>query len=284
MTLAELELETRTKLKNAKLDDPAFEARQLLIELLQIEATDLLLKSEQVMSSSTIDHAREWTKKRCDEFPLAYLSRRRGFYKHTFYVEPGVLIPRPETELLVTHALAIVQARQPPGDIAFADLGSGSGCVGLSVLSELPSSSRLYAVDVSPQAINVTRKNAEQLGLSGQVQCIMQDAVTWTPPQPLDFVLANPPYIAVGDPQLHPAVEKYEPALALFAAADGFEFLNSWAEWSARHLRPGGFVIFEIGSGQSARAQDIMASNGFVSIQSFQDLAGIKRVIHGQKL
>jgi len=287
MTLAGLQAQVHAILSRANAGgiepeaDLKFEVRQLLTEALSLSPVDLILKSDSEIPPAMRDIALHWAERRATGYPLAYLSGKKGFYKHTFLVEPGVLVPRPETELLVEHILNLVQKASAPIR-HFADLGCGTGCIGLSLLKEWVQAT-LFALDISALATEVTKKNAVALGLETRVQVVQSAVASWQSPYELDLVVANPPYIAEGDLRVQAGVHLHEPHSALYSGADGLTAIKDWVDWSERNLRDGGVLVLEIGSGQSPQVQAILKERNFESIQSVLDLAGHDRVVSASK-
>lgn len=282
MTASDLERLLRAILTTEHIEEPGLESRWILEEVLDISPIEVLARGGELIADAKLEEkAIAWAKKRATGYPLAYILGSKGFYKSRFYLEPGVLIPRPETEFVVTEALRI--AKGSPFEIEhFADLGSGSGCLGLSVLLELPGA-QLSAVDLSPQANRVTHENALRFKLRDRVKIISSAVLEWKPKDPLDLVVANPPYIAEGDLEVETNVHMHEPHLALYSGADGLKAICEWTEWAYQNLRPSGGVVFEFGASQSAKVQAIMSAAGFEDIQIIKDFSGYDRVISGLK-
>jgi release factor glutamine methyltransferase len=265
----------------AGLEQAHFEARQLVQEGLGLTFAQVMGQPDRILSPAEEAKLTEWQRRRLAGEPLAYLSGRRGFYKYDFYVEPGVLVPRPETELVVETVLRRVDDRPAPA-ATLADLGCGSGCIGLSLISEL-TGLRLWAIDMSAKACEVTLRNAAALDVTGRLQVENKKVVDWVPGLDFDIIVANPPYVAINDPALDAGVRAHEPAEALFGGEDGLEYLRAWTEWAMRHLRPLGLFVCEFGAGQSRSVQDMVAKQGFGQIQIERDLAGHDRVISAVK-
>jgi release factor glutamine methyltransferase len=278
MTVGGLERLLRAILTTRFIEEPGFESRLIVEEVLQISQAELIARAEEL----TVDASAEkktihWAEKRATGYPLAYILGKKGFFKHSFYIEPGVLIPRPETEFVVSEALR----RASSGGVQqVADLGSGSGCLGLSVLLELPAA-QLWAVDVSSIANRVTHENSIRLQVSERVKIISNEVANWNPISPLDLVVANPPYIAHGDKQVQEHVHTHEPHVALYSGADGLVAIREWVKWAALNLRPQGIMVFEFGAGQSDQVQVIMREAGFEDLKIIRDFSGHDRVISG---
>jgi release factor glutamine methyltransferase len=209
--------------------------------------------------------------------PLAYLTGRREFWSLDLAVSPAVLIPRPETELLVERALALRAA----GGGALVDLGTGCGAIALALARERPGW-RVVATDVSEPALAIARANAATLGL----ERVEFRAGSWFEPlgaERFDLIVSNPPYVAADDPALSGPALRYEPRLALTPGADALECLRALARAAPAHLAPGGWLLLEHGAdqGQAVRRELVLA--GLRSVRSHCDLAGHERVTEGQR-
>lgn len=277
MTIGEWLNSISKTLEEKNCDQPQMESRFLLQEALGLSSAELVLQSTRAVTETEAERLKAWLEKRAAGVPLAYLSGSKGFYKYEFSVEPGVLIPRPETELVVTAAL-----ERAKGVRYLADLGCGSGCIGISLLKEWPKA-QLWAVDASKVCCAVTKKNAQKLNLLERVEVVNAEVEKWSPTVLLDVIVSNPPYIPEGDPAVEKNVHLYEPHAALYSDKDGLTAIRSWTSFAAKNLRPGGLFVFEFGAGQSQAAQSIMAQAGFEDLRVDRDLAGIDRVISGIK-
>jgi release factor glutamine methyltransferase len=213
--------------------------------------------------------------------PIAYLTGIQEFWSLALHVTPAVLVPRPETELIVELALQLLPERQvrssagPAGSIL--DLGTGSGAIALAIASERPRA-RITGVDVSPSALEVAIQNARDLGLSN----IDWRLGSWFDPVPgerFDLIVANPPYVAAADPALDKL--RAEPALALSAGPTGLEALSAIAGAAAPHLRDQGWLILEHGSDQAPDVAQLLQRHGFTEVRSHLDLSGKPRVTLG---
>jgi release factor glutamine methyltransferase len=254
-------------------EDPKLEARHLLMEALSLDLNGLLLNGDNAVSQIDRAKVEMWKLERLKGMPLAYLSGHKSFYKSDFIVRPGVLVPRPETELVVTTAL-----ERAPAAKRILDLGCGSGCIGLSLLKELPGAV-LTAVDQSSVACEVTRENAVKLNLSRRVEIVNKAVENLEADSRFDLIVANPPYIAAGDERVQKSVHDHEPHEALYAADEGLAAVRSWIRASANLVGPAALLVYEIGSGQSAQVREIMAQAGFEDIRAARDLQNIERVI-----
>ncbi len=275
MTIADALTFAQTQL--SRFEQPQYEARELVGSLLGLTASDLMVKEGILLTPQQDRELKEWLNQRANGVPLAYLSGVKGFYKHEFIVERGVLVPRPETELVVETALARSREKRLR---KIADLGCGTGCIGLSILSEVPEAD-LWCLDISIQACGVAAKNATKLNLDEHVFVLNVAVERWKPKHALDLIVANPPYIPLGDTRVQKSVHLYEPHEALYSGADGLDALRVWTQKSAEWLTKGGLFVCEIGAGQSLQVGAIMAEAGFTKIETARDLAGIERVLSG---
>ena len=209
--------------------------------------------------------------------PVAYLLNRREFYGRDFALDSAVLIPRPETETLVEAALA----RMAPRD-TFVDLGTGSGAIAVTLACQRPES-RGVATDVSAAALRVARANAERHLCAERIEFL---AGSWLDPlgdKRFDVVVANPPYVAAGDPHLARGDLRFEPSGALTdGSPDGLASIRAIAAGAPTHLKPRGWLLLEHGYDQSEAVRGILAAAGFSELFSITDLAGIPRVAGGQ--
>jgi release factor glutamine methyltransferase len=209
--------------------------------------------------------------------PAAYITGEQGFWTLRLAVTPAVLVPRPDTELLVEWALQCLQAVARP---RLADLGTGSGCIALALASERPDADVL-ATDLSEAALAVARGNAVQLGLRGlHFVCADFAETLATAADSFDLIVSNPPYVAVGDPHLQDL--RHEPLTALTDGADGLNALRTITGGARRCLRPRGWLLVEHGYDQGAAVRALFAAAGFAGIETRRDLAGHERATGGR--
>ncbi|OZA28567.1 MAG: protein-(glutamine-N5) methyltransferase, release factor-specific [Hydrogenophilales bacterium 17-64-11] len=207
--------------------------------------------------------------------PIAYLVGAREFYGRPFEVSPAVLIPRPDTELLVELALA----HMPPSQaVEVLDLGTGSGCIAITLALERPLA-RVTALDRSPAALAVARRNAARL--DAHVEFLSSDWFAALGGRRFDLIVGNPPYIAAGDPHLGRGDIRFEPLAALAAGGDGLDDLRRLTATACAHLKPGGALLLEHGYDQADAVQALLRASGFQRPRSWTDLSGIRRVSGG---
>lgn len=207
--------------------------------------------------------------------PIAYITGTREFYGRDFHVNSAVLIPRPETELIIDQALACAGARMQ--GCAIADVGTGSGCLAITLALELPSA-RVEATDISRSALEVAQLNANLLGADRSVE-FREGAFFAGSPTVFDVIVSNPPYVAEHDrASMQTDVVDFEPPTALFAGNDGLACIRELVRLAPEHLRPGGRLIFEFGFGQADAVDALIRSSRLIFVAIHKDLQGIPRV------
>lgn len=257
-------------------DMAAFEARILLEFVTGLTTDRLLLDSQKSLTDSQLELYMQAIARRKNLEPIAYITGRREFYGLDFIVSPQVLIPRPDSEVLVTKAIAYSQKRNFK---SILELGVGSGCLLLSILHNLKSDVIGAAVDISPEAIAIARKNYLKLGLKNQVKFLEQDWADGLVGQ-YDLIISNPPYIVSKEiEELQIDVKDFEPRRALDGGADGLGCYRDIAKLLPKLLLPNGLVLLEIGIHQERLVAEIIAGHGFKVIEEVRDLAGVIRCL-----
>lgn len=213
--------------------------------------------------------------RRAEGEPVAYLLGRREFWSLEFDVGPAVLVPRPETELLVERVLA----QLPAAEASVADLGTGSGAIAIALAHERPGW-RVLASDLSADALNVARRNGARL-VADRVEWRSGDWYQALGTQRFDALVSNPPYIAAVDPVLSGDGLRHEPRAALTPGGDGFGALATLINGAPGHLLPGGWLFLEHGATQGAALREALVARGFTHVTSHRDLAGRERVTEG---
>lgn len=249
---------------------PASEARCLLAHQLATTTAWLAAHPEAPVADAAAFMA--LVARRAAGEPIAYLTGRREFYGREFIVSPAVLIPRPETELLVDLAKRKVGAGRTARVL---DLGTGSGCLAVTLALELPAAS-VVAVEAAPAALAVARANAARL--AARVEFVASDWFAALPPQRFDLIVANPPYIAAGDAHLSQGDLRFEPRTALVGGADGLAALRQIIAAAPAWLVAGGWLCLEHGFDQAAAVADLLSAAGFTALEQHADLAGWPRV------
>jgi release factor glutamine methyltransferase len=261
------------------------DAQLLLARLLATTRTRLIAYDERPLTRAESTQWSEWLERRLADEPLAYLLGEKEFHGLVLEVDRDVLVPRPETELLVDWAGEAIAARAANRTVAaergptrVVDLGTGSGAIALALKQAHPLSD-VIASDVSAPALAVARRNAERLGLAIEVV----EASWWQglEGRGFDIAVANPPYIAAGDPHL--AALRHEPAIALTPGGDGLDALRAIIAGAAGPLVPGGWLLLEHGFDQAAAAREMLAAAGFTALETRRDLAGHERATGGRR-
>jgi release factor glutamine methyltransferase len=271
MTGAEALRAAIPRLRAAGVEDPVRDARLLLAHALGFAPERLLLHLPDEMTPPQAGSYEAAILARIARRPVAQITGQRLFWGRSFRVTPDTLDPRPETEALVAEALAAPFTR-------VLDLGTGTGCILLTLLAERARATGL-ATDLSPAALDVAQENAARLGLSDRASFALSDwfgAVTG----PFDLIVSNPPYIAAGEMALlDPEVRLHEPHLALTPGGDGLDAYRALARGAPAHLAPGGRVLFEIGPSQGQAVAGLLGAAGLTDIRVLPDLDGRDRVI-----
>ena len=262
-------------LAQARATIPVSEARQLLRHVLGCTAAYLEAHRDEPLSEEAAARFSALVERRAAGEPVAYLTGSREFYGREFAVSPDVLIPRPETELLVELAITQLRGTKSP---RLLDLGTGSGCIAVTLALELENAD-VTAVDVSPQGLLLARRNAERHG--AVVRCLQSNWFESLDATRYQLIVANPPYIGSEDPHLGRGALRFEPSQALAAGADGLAAIRCIVATAARYLVAGGGLWFEHGHDQAQSARAVLETAGFAGIEQHRDLAGIVRVSGG---
>jgi release factor glutamine methyltransferase len=261
-------------LRAADLD--AGDSRALLRAALGVDDAHLAAHPEQVLTAEQDDRFAGWVRRRRAGEPVAYITGEREFWSLSFHVTPAVLIPRPETELLVEFALERVADGAPAGVL---DLGTGCGCVAVAVAKHRPRA-RVAAIDISPAALAIAGGNAARHDVS--VEFIESDWLNALAGRRFDLIVANPPYVAAGDQHLAQGDVRFEPRAALGGGGDGLECIAAIVAQSRAHLERGGWLFVEHGHDQAARCRALLQAQGYQDVMSRRDLAGIERASGGR--
>lgn len=254
------------------------EAQILLGHALGVSRAWLSAHGDDVAQARAATVFRDLVRRRRAGEPVAYLVGMREFYGLDFRVSPDVLIPRADTETLIDAALEILT---PPAGLEVLDLGTGNGCVAITIAHER-SAARVTAVDVSVAALNVARENAVAIGVD--VEFVRG---TWFEPlagRRFDLIVSNPPYVAAGDPHLQQGDLRFEPAAALVSGVDGLTDIRTIVAGAPAFLRAGGWLLFEHGYDQAGVCRDLLYDAGFAEVIGRADIAGLPRVAGGRLL
>ena len=267
----------RAFLGRKELEEARLEAELLVAYALGLSRLQLFLQLDRPVSGAEVDSARDLLVRRGRREPAAYITGEREFYGRPFSVAPGVLIPRSETELIVDLARDWGKAREGKAPV-LADLGTGSGCLAVTLALEL-GAARTLAVDISPTAVTQARRNAEALG--AEVEVLLGDGLELlTERGPFDLLVSNPPYVTRDEARdMAPEVLEYEPEVALFAPdGDPDHWVRRIVEVLPMLLAPGGLALIELGWKQGERVLTLARAAGLVA-ELHEDLARIPRVL-----
>lgn len=269
--------------RDKKMDNARLEAEWLIGAGLGLDRMQLYLKFDQPLKDDEVVKLREMVKRRISGEPLAYITNSRGFYGLDFKVTPDVLIPRPETETLVEKALDYLKTLDQES-ISVLDLGTGSGCIGLTLAKKDPRVSVLL-VDISPSALSVAKENAANLKVLDRCQFFeaKADQFLSQSTEMFDLILANPPYIAPTDTHVEKDVKAFEPHTALFAEG-GTSLLKLWSQAAIKKLKDKSLMMMEMGFDQGPQMKEFyLKLNAFTKVEILKDLSGHDRVISGEK-
>lgn len=258
-------------------DEPRVETQRLLAAALAITRTELLARDATALDESQASRFSGFVQRRANGEPFAYIVGTRDFWTLSLHVTPAVLVPRPETELLVERALHLGGGRRL---VTVLDLGTGSGCVALALGTER-ADWRITATDRCSDALAVAKANAARLSICN-VEFIHSDWFSQIPQRRFDLIASNPPYIGAAEPALSRADLRFEPRDALSPGADGLAALRTLCEQAAQHLKREGWLMLEHGIDQSTAVRGMLVAQGFAHVTSHRDLAGIERVTEAQ--
>jgi release factor glutamine methyltransferase len=256
----------------------------LLAHILRWTRVRVITHPEEALSAEQADRFRSLVRRRCSGEPLQYITGEREFYGLSFKVTPSVLIPRPETELLTGEVLRLSKSLPHAGEVRFADVGTGSGCIAISLLHNLPGW-RAWAIDISRPALEVARLNAERMGVNDRIRFVCADMLECFAARPtFDFIVSNPPYGARGDMEsVQAMVRDYEPDVAVFGGESGYEAFSRLIPQAKTRLVTGGRLVLEVGFTQSEQVARNAEREGFVVERVVEDLQGIPRCIVARK-
>jgi release factor glutamine methyltransferase len=262
-----------------KVPEPRLSAELLLAKILNIKRLDLYLQFERILIPEELKQYRQFVQRRAKYEPVQYITGEQEFMGFTFTVTRDVLIPRPETELLVESIMQEIQG-DTIQQLAILDIGTGSGAIAISLALHCKNCS-ITAIDQNASALSVARQNAQKLGVNN-IQFLEHDALgkeTNSLPK-FNFVVSNPPYISEKDyQQLHPQVKNFEPREALLAGESGLYFIENLIPKCRELLQPAGRLFLEIGYDQSEQVQQLCIQNQFTNIELIKDYNNFTRIV-----
>ena len=268
--------ETAAQFRAAGIPDPEVDSAALLSHVTGRAPLLLRLDTDTALTEAELSAFDGLRQRRLQRIPLQYLTHEQPFLGHSFYVDERVLIPRPETELLAERVIEALRRMDAPVAL---DLCCGSGCIGISAALAVPGA-QVHMADLSPDALAVTRRNAEALG--AHVTLHQGDLFAAVAGLKFDLIVSNPPYIPAGEcPELQPEVLR-EPVMALDGGADGLDFYRRIAREAPLHLTAGGMVFLEVGWDQAEAVCALMRETGFREARAHVDLQGILRMVEAR--
>ena len=284
-------------LEKGGVPSPRLNAEVLLMHAARCGRAHLFAHPERELTDSERVHYGRYLKERLQGKPTQYITGHQEFWGLDFLVNPSVLIPRPETELAVEAALQIIRRRDSENsertedpertEWTIADVGAGSGCIGIALATELPKA-RVIALDQSPQALETARANARRLGVEPRITFLLSDLLTpcsGEPLPPLQMIVSNPPYVSERDRQnVMPEVRDFEPPAAVFAGKSGLEIYSRLIPQAAQALRSGGYLVLELGYDVVEGVRGLLSPTHWDSVQWLPDLAGITRVVTARRV
>ena len=288
-TYKELLEEGYQLLNSAGIEEARLDAWLLLEFVADIKRAWYYAHMDETAETAVAEQYRQLCEKRAQHIPLQHLTGQAYFMGYEFYVDDRVLVPRQDTETLVEEAISHLRELPAP---KILDMCTGSGCILLSLLMELPQASGTGA-DVSVDALEVAKENTRRLGLEKRAELVQSDLFSADyfeknsrkKCMEYDMLISNPPYIRTADIDgLMDEVRLHDPRLALDGKADGLYFYEKITEQAGKYLKPGGWLIYEIGCDQGKDVAEIMKKKGFIQIEVKKDLAGLDRIVEGRML
>jgi len=271
------------RLRKAGVPEARREAGSLLAHVLGRDRSFIISQAEDLITEEDLDRFRETVEWRAQGKPLQYITGHQEFFGLDFEVTSDVLIPRPETELLVETALKFVDSDTAP---AFCDVGTGSGCIAITLVTQIPQS-RAVAVDISPAALEVAKRNAARHAVLDRVDFAVSDCFSELKAEEtiFDLIVSNPPYVAERALEgLQREVRDFEPRVALQAGVDGLDVVRRLLSEAGKFLKTGGHLLLEIGFDQHDAVRGLIDSSTWKLLDIHQDLQGIPRIVALQKI
>jgi release factor glutamine methyltransferase len=284
MKLKELFRKITEIFKESKIENPANEALILISKILNLPKHHIISYPDLEISEEDAKKLVVLSEKRASGYPMAYLTKNKEFFGLDFYIEEGVLIPRPETEILVEKVIEKLQ--NVKNELIGLEVGVGSGCISVSLLKNIKNL-QIIGIDISEKALEITEKNAKIYEVLDRLKLfkfdIMNEKMNSLNLSKLDFVVSNPPYIKEEDYQKLQKEVKKEPKEALISGKEGTEFYEKIVNSLKDFLKEDSFFAFEVGIGQAEKVKQILEDNGYKNIEIYKDLARIDRVIIASK-
>lgn len=267
------------ELKEAGIEEYRLEAELFMAEVLHTDRLGILTDGSREVSAEERAAFDKMICRRKKHEPFAYIVGRREFMGLNFSVKEGILIPRPDTEILVE---SVIEASKQHGFKTSAEVGVGSGCISVSLAAY--TDMMCFGTDISPTAVETAEKNSAENSTADKTRFFLGDIFSGLPEMTFDVIVSNPPYIREKDMDtLMTDVKDYEPTTALYGGVDGLDFYRRITAEGKPLLNRGGYIFYEIGYDEAAEVSDILAQNGFVDIRVIKDLSGLDRVVSARK-
>lgn len=274
---------TAVDLERRGLPTPWLDAEVLLSHYLKIDRLGLYLHPERPLTDEEVCGFQSWVERRQQGEPVAYIVGQKEFWSLVFEVNNHVFVPRPETEVLVEEVIRVCSGLRYK-NLSILDIGTGSGAIGIALASELKEA-RIWATDISQEAIEVAMRNARNNGVDSRISFRLGNLFEPVSAEKFDCIVSNPPYISEDEfPYLSLDIRGFEPKLALVAGREGTSFHEIIIREGVSYLKEGGWLFMEIGAGQMGRVEDIFRESGLYDDIGFRvDYAGIERVAMARK-
>ena len=264
-------------------DSSRLDAEVLLAEAIQCKRIELYTRFAEVPPAEPLQKFREWVKRRAAGEPVAYLVGHKEFYSLKFKVTPATLIPRPETEHLIVAALEVCKDRNDSaGPVRIIDVGTGSGCIAVTLAKHMENQNVIAATDISLEALAVARENAQTHEVDSRIRFYEGDLLDALPEgsKPVDLIVSNPPYIGRCEiDTVETTVKNFEPESALFAGEQGTEIIERLIPQAEKMLLPGGHLILEASPATMDRCEELVNQSALDFVQIINDYAGLKRIL-----
>lgn len=278
-TVAEILKSATARLAAGGIENSRLDAEILLAHVLRWRRLNLYIDAEKILPLEKVLRFNELINRRLEKVPVAYLTGIKEFMGLSFVVNENVLIPRPETEILTEFVGEYL--RGLGGEVTFADLGAGSGAISVSIL-KFVKSARAAAVDISAEALEVAKFNAQKFHVEDRIEFFQGDLFAPLEGKIFNAIVSNPPYIPTGELETLQTEVKMEPQLALNGGNDGLNFYRRIISDAPRFLADGGLLAVEIGINQASAVKKLFEKANFIDIEILKDLAGIERIITGR--
>ena len=279
MNIFEAYNKTKKELEAAGIEDYVFEAKQIIKHITGFSNSEILMNYTNRLTEFQSNNLTAIIKQRDIRYPLQYIFGEWAFYGREFYVGPGVLVPRADTETLIDVCLKYLKNTESP---AVLDLCAGSGCIGITLALE-KAGAAVTLVEKFPEAARYAERNIKRLGVNNAA-LILGDVLNGAANDKIyDLIVSNPPYIPKNEMETVSPEVHYEPETALLGGEDGMDFYRAITAEYKKALKPGGMLAFEVGAGEAAAAQKLLENAGFKEINNAKDLGGISRAVYGLK-